>query len=93
MSYLKKVELQRERNRITEERRKDADIRAARSAAYSFRRPDPKPDANGEGWLKRMLASMDPRTWKSKKTITHEAEVAKKKAEQEAKDKAKVVAQ
>jgi hypothetical protein len=43
------------------------------------------------GWFKRMIKAMDPRLWKSKKTIKHEAEVEAKRLAQEAADKAKQV--
>jgi hypothetical protein len=96
MSYLNKVALWRERNRETEERRKKAK-EAARKAGIAGRglsaerRYAEQPEGAWR-WLRNALDAMDPRTWKSKKTLAHEAAVAKKKAEQEAADQAKAAA-
>jgi len=83
MSYLNKVELWREQNRIAEERRKRAKAAARRAgiaglglSAVQREAVQPK---DGAGWFKRMLALMDPRTWKSKKTLQYEADVEEAK--------------
>lgn len=96
MSYERKVEMQREQNRITEERRKRAKEAARRAGiaglGLSAQRREAVQPAGGGSWLKRMLESMNPLHWKSKKTLKKEAEIAAKKAEQEAADAKKAKA-
>ena len=96
MSYLAKVSLQRKAARDVEDRNKARKRRASASgikgAEYQrAQRGEVQPE-DGPGWFKRTLALMDPRTWKSKKTIAHEAEVEKKRLEREAADKNKAKA-
>lgn len=73
-----------------EERHKAATIRARESgikgANYQIERRGVVQPAGGSGWFKRSLEAMDPRTWKSKKTVAHEAEVEKKRLEREVAD-------
>jgi len=88
MGYLKKVALQRQRNRDIEERHKEQKAKAAKAHQSAFLRPAPKPLVPGEeSLLRKALKAMDPRLWKSKKTLAHEAEVERKRLEQEAKEK------
>jgi hypothetical protein len=94
MSYARKVELQREQNRVTEVRRKKAKEAARRAGIAGLglsadRRHAVQPEG-GAGWFKSILNAMDPRLWKSKKTLKKEAEIAEKKAAQEAADAKKI---
>lgn len=88
MSYPRKVALWRERNREIEERRKASKRRASQSG-QKVRDFNPVPLKEGEeSWLKRAIKAMDPRLWKSKRTIEHEAEVERRRQEREGKEKA-----
>ena len=82
MSYLRRVEAQREQNRVTEERRKRAKEAASRAGIAGLRLSADRRTAvqseEGRRWLRRMLQSMNPLTWKSRKTLKKEAEIAKK---------------
>lgn len=90
MSYAKKVEMQREVNRRIEEKRKTHQDAARRAGIAGLglaevRRKAVQPEGES-GWFKRMIKAMDPRIWKSKKTLKHEAEVEAKRKAQEAAD-------
>lgn len=91
MSYAGKVELWRKHHQDIEERHKAAKRRASESGrkglAYAQEHTAAVQPKDWPGWFKRTLAAMDPRTWKSKRTIEHEAEVERKRLAAEAKEK------
>lgn len=89
MSYLRKVEIQREPTRratlADKERRKVASASGQKRTTFN---PAPLQKGEESAW-KWAIRMMSESLWKSKKTIAREAEVEKKRLEREAKEKVK----